>query len=621
MSSQVHVSNLDLNDLLSSNDQNIPNFNPTSVNTIGGLESKYYTPDQFNNEVLPVNGSNTCMPILHINCRSLKKNFDTITDYLYLLKVKFDFILLSETWLSGSPDQLLSLDGYDYYGESRQSRGGGVGIYARNVFKIIKRPDICIFNENIESHFLEVTQSNGKNVIIAVVYRPPSQSITNFVTELGNVLEKIDNENKICYFLGDFNLNLFEIHSDQHVNSFIELFFSYSFVPLITKATRITPSSATLIDNVFVNDINRVFRSGILMSDISDHLPIFLICKSNQRINSNVQQTYYKRDMSHSNIDKFRNTLAAHCWESVLRKDSCDSAYEVFLSEFNLMYNSCIPLKEMRSKKKKPLKPWITPAILKSCKKKIKLYKKYLKYPSEYRKTMYRKYRNILNTVIRKSKEDYYTKQFEESNTCKQTWNIINNILNKNTERKTHRCFCDENNQTFTNSTDIAEKFNEFFINIGTMFTNPQDIDLTKCKSYMRGLYKQSMFLKPIEAYEIADIVKSMKTGTSPGHDKLTVSIIKEAIDYILVPLEYIFNLSFSTGKFPQSMKLARVTPIYKKGSHDQFSNYRPVSVLPVLSKILERLFYSRLLSYVGKWGYCQTFSTDLDPVIQPYWH
>ena len=209
MSSQVHISNLDLNDLLSSDDQNIPNFNPTSVNTIGGFESKYYTPDQFNNEVLPVNGSNTCMSILHINCRSLKKNFDTITDYLYLLKVKFDFILLSETWLSGSPDQLLSLDGYDYYGESRQSRGGGVGIYARNVFKIIKRPDLCIFNENIESHFLEVTQSNGKNVIIAVVYRPPSQSITNFVTELGNVLEKIDNENKICYFLGDFNLNQF----------------------------------------------------------------------------------------------------------------------------------------------------------------------------------------------------------------------------------------------------------------------------------------------------------------------------------------------------------------------------------------------------------------------------
>ena len=412
---------------------------------------------------------------------------------------------------------------------------------------------------------------------------------------------------KFAFFLGDFNLNLLDIHADQNVNSFLETVFSYSYVPLITKATRITQSSATLIDNAFVNSTNLVLKSGILLADISDHLPVFLLCKSNGREKSN-EQMGYVRDMSQLNLDKFRDAITAHSWESVFRVTSCDNAYEVFLNEFNSIYNSCFPLKKKQQKNRKISKPWITPTILKSCKKKMKLYKKFLKNPSEYRKGVYQKYRNVLTTVIRKSREEYYSHQLEESNSSKQTWNIINTILKKDIRNKIEKCFCDDDNQTCTNSVDIAEKFNEFFINAGTRNANPHDINLRKCKSYMTGHYDQSMFLKPVEEHEIIDIVKSMKIGKSPGHDNITTFIVKETIQSIVAPLLYIFNLSFSTGIFPHSMKLAKVIPIHKKGPLDQFGNYRPVSLLPVFSKILEKLFYSRLISYVNKLGILSNF-------------
>ena len=98
--------------------------------------------------------------------------FDTMSEFLDLIKCKVDFILLSETWLPKGPDCLLSLAGYEYYGKGRLSRGGGVGIFAKTSFHIKERTDLSVFNENIKSYFIEVVHSNSINLITAVIYRP-----------------------------------------------------------------------------------------------------------------------------------------------------------------------------------------------------------------------------------------------------------------------------------------------------------------------------------------------------------------------------------------------------------------------------------------------------------------
>ena len=109
------------------------------------------------------------------------------------------------------------------------------------------------------------------------------------------------------------------------------------------------------------------------------------------------------------------------------------------------------------------------------------------------------------------------------------------------------------------------------------------------------------MFLKPIEEYEIIEIVRKLEAKKSPGHDGFSTTIVKNNIDLLMLPLKHIFNLSFESGELPQSLKLAKVSPIFKKGAKDKFVNYRPISVLPVFSKILERLFYVRLASFLEK--------------------
>jgi endonuclease/exonuclease/phosphatase family metal-dependent hydrolase len=120
----------------------------------------------------------------------------------------------------------------------------------------------------------------GKNIVIGVIYRPPNAKMETFQNAINKILEKIEKENKICYLMGDFNIDLLKSESCEYASLFTEQFFTSSFIPLITKPTRITSHTATLIDNIFTNNRNNIDESinGIIFSDISDHLPIAHIC-------------------------------------------------------------------------------------------------------------------------------------------------------------------------------------------------------------------------------------------------------------------------------------------------------------------------------------------------------
>lgn len=118
-----------------------------------------------------------------------------------------------------------------------------------------------------------------------------------------------------------------------------------------------------------------------------------------------------------------------------------------------------------------------------------------------------------------------------------------------------------------------------------------QNVEMNNC----------SMFLSSVDEKEILKTVNNLKPKTSTDNNKIDMIIVKKVIEMIVKPLNYIFNLSFQTGIFPQEMKIAKVVPVYKVGDRHSFTNYRPVSILPQFSKILEKLFMSRLDSFIDK--------------------
>ena len=143
---------------------------------------------------------------------------------------------------------------------------------------------MSIITEYLECAFIEVnarTMTQNKKIIVGIVYRPPSTNITTFTEHVMNIIDYLKVENKQCYIMGDFNINLTNYGSHTETQDYIDAMFQHSFIPLINKPTRITTTTATVINNIYSNDIlgTNYQTHGIIYTDISDHLPIFLLSK------------------------------------------------------------------------------------------------------------------------------------------------------------------------------------------------------------------------------------------------------------------------------------------------------------------------------------------------------
>ena len=153
------------------------------------------------------------------------------------------------------------------------------------------------------------------------------------------------NENKRNYILGDFNLNLLDMNINRNVNLLVETMNAHSFFPIIMKPTRIVQSCATLIDNIFTDDKDCIVKSGILIADISDHLPIFAITKADTKLrNSLSPESVCVRDMSEKNYINFRNHLTKASWESVLECSTAETAYDKFVHILKNIFDMSFPI-------------------------------------------------------------------------------------------------------------------------------------------------------------------------------------------------------------------------------------------------------------------------------------
>ena len=149
-----------------------------------------------------------------------------------------------------------------------------------------------------------------------MVYRPPDQNLQDFMNSLDSLLTSISKENKICYVLGDWNLDLINHHCHDTTGELLETMYSRMFFPLITRPTRITSNTATLIDNIFANNFNNFSVSGLLFCDISDHLPIFtLFLDQNKNLNKTSWVSF--RDKSGNNVAKFKDRLSNVHWDEL----------------------------------------------------------------------------------------------------------------------------------------------------------------------------------------------------------------------------------------------------------------------------------------------------------------
>lgn len=572
------------------------------------------------NSITPEPANSTPQFFMHINARSLSKNIDSIITELSLLSNKPSIIAVSETWASTDSDNFI-IPGYCGIQKARKNKtGGGVAIFLENKiglnYKL--RPDLII-DEISDSLFIQITNDKMKNIIIGVIYKPPDEDVQKFNENLEKCLKIITKERRPCFLMGDFNINLLKQNIHSPTKHFIDTLLTHGFFPLINKPTRITTDSITLIDNILTNVHDIQAKSGIWIVDISDHLPVFTILPIKTK-SKEIKKYINKRTFTQEGLDIFKQDLQNHEWSDLNNIEDVNSMYSTFIHAIQHLYNKCFPVQTKTIRAHELYRPWLTRALKKSITKKHNLFRNYQKLRSTESHSIYKAYRNKLTTVLRKAEKMYYLKKLENVKyNLAKTWKILNSLICRTTQKEN----CEEivqNNKIIRDPKQIADNFNLFFANVGPNLATKIPPSSHKFSEYLKTNVSNSIFFKPTDNVEVKQIIFALKNSNSTGHDDLSVKTLKDCSEQLSKPLCIIFNRSIQDGIVPDDLKIAKIVPIYKSDDKRIVSNYRPISVLPAFSKILERLVYNRLIDFIdqnnilsdNQYGFRKKISTSM---------
>ena len=454
-----------------------------------------------------------------------------------------------------------------------------------------------------ESLWIEIN-INGIIYNIAGYYRHPNTSLTDFTNSLTTTLSKF--KFKKCIIAGDLNTDLKKINTDINTKIFIDELTSLNFLPLSLLPTRVTPTSSTIIDHIFINDIdclNGNVKAGVAVCDIADHLGNFSFILQDNQISH--KENTKVRSFSKNNINKFKNCLNEISWHETYLNNNPNDSYNSFLKTLTVTFDKCFPLVK-QSKKECIKKPWITPCLLKSINKKHQLYKKWIKNKKPKTLESFKTYASTLRKTLNKAEKDYYNNLFtDKSTSIKTMWKNLNHLCsykNKSNNRSVDSIKTE--NGLNTNTNDISNIFNKYFCNVGINLAKTLPAALNQhFKNYLPPRNPQSMYFREITTEETFQLISLLPAKKSQGPDNISPFLLKHCKEYISEPLTHIFNLSISQEIYPEKLKLSKIIPLHKGGSRNELSNYRPISLTSSISKLFEKLIYTRIHDFINKYN------------------
>ena len=406
-------------------------------------------------------------------------------------------------------------------------------------------------------------------------------------------------EKKPLLLCGDFNIDLLKNSSASQ--DFISSLQTSNFTHLISHPTRETSHSSTCIDNIVTNIPHKVISSGVIQTDISDHYALFTVINEHFAESTLHQKTSaYRRIYSESNQEHFFNKISSEAWSSIFSETDVDKKYNNFINIFTQHIDACFPLKltNLSTMKKNP---WFNSEAKQLNNLKYSFLKLSKLYPCI--QPAYYTLQKLYNNTIRQIKRNYYNNLFlKSSNDPRKTWKTLNHLTGRSITKATKPLTLHNKTKSTSDPTEVAQLLNNHFCTIGDALNlNNTSADGNPPTAHILPRHYNSFALFDITKEEIIKSVKELKSNASPGYDEITPKLLKLTLPLISEVLLDIFNSSFRNGIFPSRMKIAKVVPIFKKGNRSDVNNYRPISLLPILSKCLEKIMFNRLNSFLIK--------------------
>jgi hypothetical protein len=532
--------------------------------------------------------------VLNINIRSINKNFNMLEVLLQSLGVNFDLIILTECRLNEASIPK-ALEGYvSYQTNKHHNQNDGIVMYIRSCYAVRVEEPLDV----VDCNCLIATLDNKIRVI--AVYRPPSyQNPFAFLNSLLPILELRLYATTIV--AGDMNIDILN-HDSNAAQEYLNIMSMMGFISAIDKPTR----GNACLDHIMINTKQEIL-AAVCQSAITDHYPVMAGIVSNVPMVGEERREYTKFD----NV-KFTRGIDNENWRCVYEERDVNGAFDAFNLIIQKHLGECRTVRNSRGRGDKKLKEWITFGIMKSLRRRDKLHRVALKQPfNEALNTYYRKYRNQCAMMVKRAKEAFYRDKIQScSQGSRQCWKTIKEYLN------TPRATKGISNIIESDGSDTEEslqRINNYFGSLGQNLANER---LKAMNTSVEEILKRvklssgpasSFFAAPAEPEEVERVILQLKKSTSPGSDGVTTELFQMTKKSVSLPVSHIFNLSLEQGIFPDRAKIATLMPIYKKGDSSDIVNYRPISVLTTISKILEKLMKSRLQAFLEAFNILST--------------
>ena len=555
-----------------------------------------------------------------LNINSLRNKFEALKS---IVSGNLDILVITESKLDDSfPKQQFFMEGFSPpFRLDRNANGGGVLIYVREDITCKELRDHSP-QMNIEGIFLELNLKRSKWLLFGG-YNPNKDNIVNFCKGVGPILDHYMPNYDNFVLLGDFN-------SEMRENVMKEFCDTYNLYNLIKESTCFkNPLNPSLIDLILTNRPRSFQNSVAVETGLSDHHKLTLtVMRAFFPKQTPVTISY--RDYKHFDPALFRHELLQEL------NNTNDGAinYDIFENICIGLINRHAPLKVKYIRANNM--PFMNKKLSKAVMTRSRLRNKFLKIPSDENRANYTKYRNYCTRLFRKEKKLYYNNlDMKLLTDNKKFWKTVKPFFSDK-HFSNNKITLLENEEIISDDTEVAQKFNKYFTNVvkslniegfqtdycyNTKLDNISNI-IEKFKTHP-SIYKIKENVKIETQFHFMDVsddkikekIFSLNKKKPTTFNNIPTRILVENCDIISPFITDIYNESKTKSDFPVSLKLADITPAHKKDDRTIMDNYRPVSILPSVSKIFERNMYEQISQYVDKYlspflfgfrkGYC----------------
>ena len=583
-------------------------FNPSLLeNNLSGDIHPHPGPNSTSNSSSTSTNTNISFPcntksnirIAHLNIRSLKsrEHFTLLKDSV--VSNNFDIFTISETWLDSSVNnESIHIPGYTLYRQDRgpHKPGGGLCVYIKKNYKVSSLENVSsVSDNNFQQLWLKVQSRCYKSFVICTVYRPPSTPL-NFIDDLANSLIESLLSGLDVIILGDLNCNLLQDNAESRaLNDFCSTF---NLTQLINKPTRATENGESLIDVVMTTNEKLIASNDVLMSTISDHNLVYISLKLKK---PRIKPCYVTiRSYTNYSADNFLRDLSYAPFHIISLSDDFNDQVDVFNELFLEVLSQHAPVKRVKIRSKP--NPFITPEIRQLMRTRDQWRKLAGKTNDPFHWNGYRFFRQEVKREIRVAEKVHVRTQILDSNgNSNSIWKIINRCL----PRKQQDSF-----MASEDPTGLANELNDFFTSVGSITAQKArdlslhhglnvNLDVPTPLHISTDVSPELFVLHQVTENQVERVIRSLPSNKAPGMDKISSRILKDSLPSTLTTITHIVNNSFVTNTFARAWKTAEVTPILKCGNPDVPNNYRPISLLPIVSKVTERLVHGQLMEHL----------------------